>query len=147
MVDHFFDGIEASLLPDRAGAFVGCIEEEIMIRSVSFNGLSRKVAVAGLAGLMLVGGLAAGAGEASAGWYGRHGYYRHGGGNGGAVAAGIIGGLALGALAAGAVSASAPPPPAWGYDAYDDGPACYVAPRRVWVEGWGWTVRRITVCD
>ena len=116
-----------------------------MIRSVSFNGLSRKAAIAGLAGLTLAGGLAAGAGDASAGWYGRRGYYH--GGNGGAVAAGIIGGLALGALAAGAARASAPPPPVAAYDDYDDGPACYVTPRRVWVEGWGWTVRRVTVCD
>ncbi|CAH1668970.1 MAG: hypothetical protein KF735_25930 [Chelatococcus sp.] len=118
-----------------------------MIRSVSFNGLSKKTVAAGLAGLTLLGGLVAGAGEASAGWYGRHGYYRYHGGNGGAVAAGIVGGLALGALAAGAARASAPPPPAWAYDGYDDGPACYVAPRRVWVEGWGWSVRRVTVCD
>lgn len=119
-----------------------------MIGSLSLRSLSKKVFAVGLAGLTLLGGLAAGAGEASAGWYGRPGpYYRHGGGNGAAVAAGIVGGLALGALAAGAARSAQAAPPPWAYGEYDDGPECYVAPRRVWVEGWGWQMRRMTVCD
>lgn len=79
----------------------------------------------------------------------RHGYYRPGWGpryygprrgfygpryydNGAGVALGILGGLAVGSAIANA--------PSRGY--YD----CYIEPRRVWVEGWGWRVREVEVC-
>ncbi|MFC7396495.1 hypothetical protein ACFQU1_04725 [Chelatococcus sp. GCM10030263] len=107
--------------------------------------VSKKILSAGLAGLVLAGSVVAGAGDASARWRG-HGphYYHHRGGNAGAAAAaGIVGGLALGALAAGAVRpAYAGPGPVYDYD-----PGCYVERRRVWVDGWGWSYRRVTICD
>jgi hypothetical protein len=73
-------------------------------------------------------------------------YHRHGWNPGAAAAVGVLGGLAIG----GAIAANArpypapapvygPPPVAYGED-------CYVERRRVWVPGWGWEVRRQTVC-
>jgi hypothetical protein len=105
--------------------------------------LSKKILSAGLAGVVLAGSMVAGAGDASARWRGQPYYYHHHRGNAGAAAAaGIVGGLAIGALAAGAAR------PAYAGPVYDDyGPGCYVTHRRVWVDGWGWTVRRVTLCD
>jgi hypothetical protein len=104
---------------------------------------SKKLLSAGLAGLVLASAMVAGAGEASARWYGPRYYHYYHGNPGAAVAAGVVGGLALGALAASAARPTyvAPAP------VYDYGPDCYVTHRRVWVEGWGWSVRRVTVCD
>ncbi|ALK08176.1 hypothetical protein [Blastochloris viridis] len=72
---------------------------------------------------------------------------------GGAVAAGAIFGLAAGAMLGAAAANAAPtyyyadPPRRVYYDDPIDEPPCYVAKRRVWVEGYGWTVRRIEVCE
>jgi hypothetical protein len=108
--------------------------------------MSKKLLSAGLAGLVLAGAMAAGTGDAAARWYGPRYYphYHHYHGNpGAAVAAGLVGGLALGALAATAARpAYAAPAPVYDYD-----PGCYVERRRVWVEGFGWSFRRVTVCD
>ncbi|MHB2168180.1 hypothetical protein [Alsobacter sp. R-9] len=83
-------------------------------------------------------------------------YYRRGGGwsPGAAAAVGAIGGLALGAAIAGSRPAYAYPAPAPVYAAppprpvyMEPEPECYVRRQRVWVEGWGWEVRRVRVCD
>jgi hypothetical protein len=92
-----------------------------------------------LAAALTVGGVAAS--PASAG-----GYYYYGGWSPGAAAAvGVLGGVAIGsAIAAGARPVApapvyvAPPPPE---------ADCFVARRRVWVPGWGWELRRRTVCE
>jgi hypothetical protein len=97
--------------------------------------MSKKVVAVALAALTMAGTLALTSTEASAQW--RRGY----GWGPGAVAAGVVGGLALGALAARPYYYGPP-----GYYAYDNGPDCYVTRRRVWVEGYGWTLRRVTVC-
>jgi hypothetical protein len=58
-----------------------------------------------------------------------------------AAAAGVAGGLALGAIAAGAANANA------GTRVYVDEPRdCYFERRREW-DGYGWTYRRVRVCD
>lgn len=76
---------------------------------------------------------------ASADYY----YHRRGWSPGAAAAVGVLGGLAVGsAIAASARPAPvyvAPPPP------FEE--ECYVERRRVWVPGWGWEVRRRTVCE
>jgi hypothetical protein len=83
---------------------------------------------------------------------------------GGAAALGALGGFAIGA-AIGANAQPAPPPPPPVYVApaprrvyvepaprrvYVERPAeetCFVERHRVWVPGWGWDVRRRTVCE
>ena len=83
---------------------------------------------------------------------------------GGAAALGALGGFALGA-AIGANAAPPPPPPPPPViverapkRVYVERPArriyverpvetCVVERERVWVPGWGWEVRRRTVCD
>ena len=83
---------------------------------------------------------------------------------GGAAALGVLGGFALGA-AVGASAQPLPPPPPPEYvepaprRVYVERPArrvyverpveetCFVQRERVWVPGWGWEVRRRTVCD
>jgi hypothetical protein len=94
-----------------------------------------------LAAALAVGGLAA-AEPASAG-----GYYYYGGGwsPGAAAAVGVLGGVALGS----AIAASARPvAPAPVYVAPPPPEAdCFVERRRVWVPGWGWQMRRRTVCE
>ena len=69
---------------------------------------------------------------------------------GGAVAAGVVGGLA-----AGAIIGSAAARPYYGYGpAYYGygpgpvyyGPSCWWSRQRVW-DGWGWTWRRVRVCN
>jgi hypothetical protein len=72
-------------------------------------------------------------------------YYRGGGG----VAAGAVLGLAAGAMIGAAAANAAPtyyvaPPPR---RVYVEEPACYMTRQRVWVEGYGWTSRRVEVCD
>ena len=70
------------------------------------------------------------------------------------VAAGVVGGLAVGAILGSALSGGpvyaepAPPPPPRYYD-YDDydAPICHVERRRVWVEGFGWRLRHVEICD
>lgn len=98
-----------------------------------------------LTALTLAGTLSVMSTEASAGW--RRGWGWRGGG--GAVAAGVVGGLALGAIAANAYR------PYYGYPAgyyyggpgYGYGAGCYARTRNVWVDGWGWQARRVTVCN
>jgi hypothetical protein len=82
---------------------------------------------------------------------------------GGAAAIGALGGFALGA-AIGANAQPLPPPPPPVYVApaprrvyveparrvYVERPAeetCFVERQRVWVPGWGWEMRRRTVCE
>jgi hypothetical protein len=93
------------------------------------------------------GGLAfAAASPAAAAW---HGHWDHDGG-GGAVAAGVIGGLAAGAIIGSA--AAAPyyyygPGPYYAGPVYAPGPYCHWARERVWVNGIGWRIARVQVCD
>lgn len=69
-------------------------------------------------------------------------YHRRGWSPGGAAAVGVLGGLAVGAAIASSARPApvyvAPPPPE---------EECYVERRRVWVPGWGWEMRRRTVCE
>jgi hypothetical protein len=86
--------------------------------------------------------------------------YRYRRGYGAPVAAGIIGGIAAGALIAGAAR------PAYGYSnsyyaaprhygysqsayepVYEEAPACYVQRRKVWIDDFRYTYRRVRVCD
>jgi hypothetical protein len=76
-------------------------------------------------------------------------YYR-----GGGVAAGAVLGLAAGAMLGAAAANAAPtyyysPPPRRVYveEPVEVVPVCYLTNRRVWVEDYGWTVRRVEVCD
>jgi hypothetical protein len=82
-----------------------------------------------------------------------------------AVGAGILGGVAAGAIIGSAIANNPPPPPAYyppppGYGpppaAYGPppgpgyaqlAPGCYWAQRRVWVEGVGYRMRTIQVCQ
>ncbi len=88
----------------------------------------RKTITAALAALTLGTAAIATASSASAGYYHRHRHY------GGYAAAGIIGGLALGALAASAAR------PAYASE-------CYRVRQRVWIDGYGYGYRRVTVCQ
>jgi hypothetical protein len=64
---------------------------------------------------------------------------------GAAAALGVLGGAAVGAAIASSARAApvyvAPPPER----VYEE--ECFVERRRVWVPGWGWEVRRRTVCE
>ena len=83
--------------------------------------------------------LAASAAPASADWR-----YRRGWSPGAAAAVGVLGGVAVGA----AIAANARPAPAPVYVAPPPlEEECYVERRRVWVPGWGWELRRRTVCE
>jgi len=72
----------------------------------------------------------------------------------GQIAAGVVGGLIGGALIGGALASPPPPPvyyappPAYYAPApvYVEEPACRVVGERYW-DGYGWTYRRIRVCD
>jgi hypothetical protein len=80
-----------------------------------------------------------------------------------AVGAGVIGGIAAGAIIGGAIANNPPPPPGYyappppppGYypaAGYGPGyaqlaPGCYWGRRRVWVEGYGYQVRPVQVCN
>ena len=75
---------------------------------------------------------------------------------GGAVALGALGGLAVGAAIGAAAQPLPPPPPRTVYvepaprRVYVERPVeetCVVERQRVWVPGWGWEVRRRTVCE
>lgn len=77
-----------------------------------------------------------------------------------AVGAGVIGGLAAGAIIGSAIANNPPPPPAYyapppppppgyypaaGYAQL--APGCYWGRRRIWVEGYGYQVRTVQVCN
>ena len=103
---------------------------------------AKKSMAAALAAATLAGAVSAA--DARDRWH-RHHHHGHGG----AVAAGVLGGLALGAVIGGAAANSGPiingPPPSMRYRPYR--PACYTVDERVWVRGWGWQIRPVTVCD
>lgn len=65
------------------------------------------------------------------------------------VAAGLIGGIAAGAIIGSAIANSPPPPPRAVYVEPEPvyGPACHIEHHRVWIEGYGWRIRRFEVCD
>ncbi len=76
---------------------------------------------------------------ASADWY-----YRRGWSPGAAAAVGVLGGVAVGA----AIAANARPAPAPVYVAPPpEAEECFVERRRVFVPGYGWEMRRRTVCE
>jgi hypothetical protein len=67
-----------------------------------------------------------------------------------AIGAGVLGGIAAGAIIGSAISqpryvesapAYAEPPE------YVDGPVCHMERQRIWVEGYGWRLRRMEVCE
>ena len=75
-----------------------------------------------------------------------------------AVGAGVLGGVAAGAIIGSAIANSPPPPPAYyppppppGYyppPGYAQlAPGCYWGKRRVWVEGYGYQVRPVQICQ
>ncbi|MPZ55128.1 MAG: hypothetical protein GEU91_01275 [Rhizobiales bacterium] len=66
------------------------------------------------------------------------------------VAAGVVGGLAVGAIIGSAIANSPPPPPPAVIYAEPEpvyGPVCHIERHRVWIEGYGYRVRRVQVCD
>jgi hypothetical protein len=65
---------------------------------------------------------------------------------GAAAAVGVIGGMALGAAIANARPVYGPPP-ARVYVEEEPVERCFVERHRVWVPGWGWEMRRRTVCE
>ena len=89
------------------------------------------------------------ASPAAADW--RHRHHHHRGWNPGAAAAvGLLGGVAVGAaIASGARAAPVYAEPAPRRVEVIEAPAeeCAVERRRVFVPGWGWEVRRRTVCE
>lgn len=110
----------------------------------------KKALVATLAVATVGGAMLAGMSNAEAQYYHRRG-------NGGAVAAGVIGGIAAGALIAGAARPAygysnsyyaAPAPRYRSYEpVYYDAPVCHVERRKVWIDDYRYTVRRVRVCD
>ena len=58
-----------------------------------------------------------------------------------AAAVGVMGGFALGSALARPVYG----PPVYVERVYE--PTCFVQRERVWVPGWGWELRRRTICD
>jgi hypothetical protein len=75
-----------------------------------------------------------------------------------AVGAGVLGGVAAGAIIGSAIANNPPPPPAYyppppppGYyppPGYAQlAPGCYWGKRRVWVEGYGYQVRPVQICQ
>ncbi|GGH25650.1 hypothetical protein GCM10007036_32890 [Alsobacter metallidurans] len=114
-----------------------------------------RIVLGAIAAITMGAGIAASVAPAEA----QYRYYGHRGGfNPGAAAAiGAVGGLALGAAIAGSRPAYGAPvygAPVYGAPVYGARPVyaepvneCYVTRRRVWVPGWGWDVRRETVCD
>lgn len=109
-----------------------------------------------VAGALLGAGLIGAAAPAMAGqWvYGPHGaYYQRGEriSPGGAAALGVLGGLAVGAMvgsaAAGAPVAVAPAPVVRERIIVEREEECHVERAREYVPGWGWQVRRRTVCE
>src|SRR5215470_4141052 len=76
------------------------------------------------------------------------------------VAAGVVGGLAAGAIIGGAIASApppvyyapapvyvAPPPPAYAEPSDVTGSICHLERRQVWIEGYGYRLRRVEVCD
>src|SRR5215212_3989954 len=91
--------------------------------------MNRSCAVAALA----LAAATAFSATASADWY-----YRPGWSPGAAAAVGVLGGVAVGAAIA-ANARPVPPPPV--------AEECFVERRRVFVPGYGWEMRRRTVCE
>jgi len=77
------------------------------------------------------------------------------------VAAGVVGGLAAGAIIGGAIASTRPPvyyepapvyvapppPPAYAEPPDVTGSICHLERRQVWIEGYGYRLRRVEVCD
>jgi hypothetical protein len=77
------------------------------------------------------------------------------------VAAGVVGGLAAGAIIGGAIASTRPPvyyepapvyvgpppPPAYAEPSDVTGSICHLERRQVWIEGYGYRLRRVEVCD
>jgi hypothetical protein len=66
----------------------------------------------------------------------------------GQIAAGVVGGLIGGALLGGALASRPAPPPVYYAPApvYVEEPVCRVVRERFW-DGYGWTYRRVEVCN
>jgi hypothetical protein len=76
-----------------------------------------------------------------------------------AVGAGVLGGVAAGAIIGSAIANNPPPPPPGYYPpppppgyypppGYAQlAPGCYWGKRRVWVEGYGYQVRPVQICQ
>ncbi|MDO8401475.1 MAG: hypothetical protein Q7T45_27075 [Bradyrhizobium sp.] len=72
----------------------------------------------------------------------QHRHYHGGGGGGAGLAAGLIGGAIIGGAIAASRPAYAVPAPVY----VDDYPACRLVRERFW-DGYGWSYRRVEVCN
>jgi hypothetical protein len=66
---------------------------------------------------------------------------------GAAAGVGLLGGVALGAALAAPRPVYVTPRPVYVAPAYPVEEACYVRRERVFVPGWGWELRRRTICE
>jgi hypothetical protein len=64
-----------------------------------------------------------------------------------AAGVGVLGGVALGAALAAPRPVYLAPRPVYAGPAYPIEEACYVRRERVFVPGWGWELRRRTICE
>jgi hypothetical protein len=66
---------------------------------------------------------------------------------GAAAGVGVLSGFALGAALAAPRPVVVAPRPVYVGPAYVAEEACFVRRERVWVPGWGWELRRRTICE
>ena len=64
-----------------------------------------------------------------------------------AAGVGVLGGFALGSALAAPRPVYVAPRPVYVEPAYAYDETCYVRRERVYVPGWGWELRRRTICD